>query len=115
MLNHTWPPKGTVYTVKADGVPICAVVKRDNREDYLGFQALEKNDAISAMKHFLAALKYDFNNETVSSKLAELYKNQCLYEKAADMALQSLNAFPSNPATMNLLEEIKYEQQKEAQ
>ncbi|MBK6478105.1 MAG: hypothetical protein IPF93_07390 [Saprospiraceae bacterium] len=115
LLNHTWPPKGTVYTVKADGVPICAVVKRDNREDYLGFQALEKNDAISAMKHFLAALKYDFNNETVSSKLAELYKNQCLYEKAADMALQSLNAFPSNPATMNLLEEIKYEQQKDAQ
>lgn len=109
LLNQTWPPRGTIHLIKADGIPLCAVVRRENRDDYLGFEALKKGDALNATRHFLAALDYAPDNETVSYALAEIYKNGCLYEKAEEMIQQSLTAFPDNPAALQLLKNIKSE------
>ena len=47
--------------------------------------------------------------ETVSYALAEVYKNDCLYEKAEEAIQQSLTAYPDNPAALQLLENIKLE------
>lgn len=109
LFNHTWPPRGTVKIIKANGIPLCAVVRRENQDDYLGFEAIKKGDAQAAIKHFLAALDYAPDNETVSYMLADIYKNNCLYEKAEEAIQQSLAAFPDNPAALQLLEHIKRE------
>ncbi|MDZ4710343.1 MAG: tetratricopeptide repeat protein [Saprospiraceae bacterium] len=109
LFNHTWPPRGTIKIIKANGIPLCAVVRRENQDDYLGFEAIKRGDAPTAIKHFLAALDYAPDNETVSYMLADIYKNNCLYEKAEEMIQQSLAAFPANLAALQLLEDIKTE------
>jgi len=109
LLNGAWPPKGSIHVVRSNGVALCAVVKRDNQDDYLGFEAWRKGDTRVAIKHFLAALQSDPGNETVSYALAEVYKNDCLYEKAEEAIQQSLTAYPDNPAALQLLENIKLE------
>ena len=112
LRNRTWPPKGTIHTIKTGGVPICAVVKRENYNDYLGYEALKKGDHLKAITYFQSYLAYDQFNETVSLTLADIYKNNCLYEKAEELIKQSLQAYPDNPVAKNLLKEVEYEKSK---
>lgn len=112
LRNRTWPPKGTIHTIKTGGVPICAVVKRENFDDYNGYEALKKGDELKAITYFLSYLNYDPLNETVSLALASIYKNNCLYEKAEELIKQSLQAYPDNPVAKNLSKEVEYEKSK---
>lgn len=109
LLNGAWPPKGSIHIIKAGGIPLNAVVQRENQEDYLGFEALKKSDFQSAIKHFEAALQYAPANETVSYAIAELYKNTCQYDKAEQAIELSLISYPDNPAGIQLREDIKIE------
>ncbi len=111
LLNRSWPPKGTIHIVKAGGVPLCAVVKRENQEDYLGFEAMKRNDYKAAIHHLVEALEYTPYNETVSYALAVIYKNICEYDKAERAIEMSLNAYPNNPAGIQLLNDIKLEKE----
>lgn len=109
LLNRSWPPEGTIHIVRAGGIPVCAVVKRENQEDYLGFEAMKRNDYQSAMNHLVAALEYAPYNETVSYALAIIYKSTYQYDKAERAIEMSLNAYPDNPAGIQLLRDIKIE------
>jgi len=48
LKNKNWPSKDALYVVKVDGVPLCAVEKRGSKEDFQGFQALQKNNFMKA-------------------------------------------------------------------
>ena len=69
----------------------------------------KRNDYQSAMNHLVAALEYAPYNETVSYALAIIYKSTCQYDKAERAIEMSLNAYPDNPAGIQLLEDIKIE------
>lgn len=112
LRNHTWPPKGTIHTVKAGGVPLCAIVKRENYDDFLGYEALKQGDQLKAIKYFQSYLAYDPTNETVSLELASIYKNNCLYEKSEEMIKLSLQAYPDNSEAKVLMKEVEYEKSK---
>lgn len=112
LRNHTWPPKGTIHTVKAGGVPLCAIVKRENYDDFLGYEALKQGDQLKAIKYFQSYLAYDPTNETVSLELASIYKNNCLYEKSEEMIKLSLQAYPENSEAKVLMKEVEYEKSK---
>ncbi|MEO5582207.1 MAG: hypothetical protein ABIR66_05920, partial [Saprospiraceae bacterium] len=109
LLNHTWPPKGTIYTVQAEGIPLCAIVKRENKEDYLGMEVYRKNDFESAIKHLVTASDYDPMNETVAMVLANVYKNTCQYQKAESTIVRSLRSRPINPEAYAILKSIQEE------
>lgn len=68
-----WPPKGTIHTIKVDDAIVCAVVKRLDKSDYLGF--LEKNNGnfLVAEEYFKKALAIDPRNETAIEYLGEIY------------------------------------------
>ncbi|MEP7268941.1 MAG: tetratricopeptide repeat protein, partial [Saprospiraceae bacterium] len=109
LLTHVWPPKGTIHTIQADGIPICAIVKRENKEDFLGMTSFGKNDFLSAIQHLEISYKYDPMNEEVSSTLATIYKNQCEYAKAEKVIISSLRAHPGSGPFQTLMKEIQYE------
>jgi len=44
LLNGCFPPEQTVFTVYADGVPLSCVVKKTDKSDYLGGEAMKKGD-----------------------------------------------------------------------
>jgi tetratricopeptide (TPR) repeat protein len=63
MNNGGYPPKGTVYTVDVDGVPIAAVVKRQNYYMPLGYKAIDNKQIDSAIYYFSKAVEWDNKNE----------------------------------------------------
>ncbi len=54
-----YPPKGTVYKVEADGVPIAVVVKREVYYMPLGYKAFESNQFDSAIYYFTKACEWN--------------------------------------------------------
>lgn len=87
LQNNIWPPKNTIHTIDVDGKPICAILKRENREDFFGHEAKMKADNIKenspekmefieeAIHHFEKSVEHDINNETALLSLSELYMN----------------------------------------
>jgi tetratricopeptide (TPR) repeat protein len=50
LKNNLWPPARAIHVVYADGVPLCAVLKRDTKDDYLGYRALCDGKTEDAVK-----------------------------------------------------------------
>ena len=63
MNNGGYPPKGTVYTVNVDGVPIAAVVKREVFYMPLGYRAIDNKQIDSAIYYFAKATEWDNKSE----------------------------------------------------
>jgi hypothetical protein len=112
LLNLTWPPKGTIHTIEADGIPLCAIVRRENIEDYLGFESVAKNDVNGSIEHFNNALIYDPDNERVSLALSLIYLKIGQLDLADKAIRQSLKVYPDNPASINAFNSIQAERQK---
>ncbi len=71
LKNKIWPPIHTIHTIFADGIPICAVVERVTKDDFLGTAELQKGDYIKSALLFEKALAKDPQNELICYKFAE--------------------------------------------
>ena len=74
ILGGYWPPKGTIYEVKVDGVTVAAVVEANNDFSYLGKQYLNKNKGDSALLYYQKAFAYNPLEEEYARGLADAYK-----------------------------------------
>ena len=91
-----WPPKDAAYIIKADGVPIGAVLKRKSNESVYGFRALARNDYSAAARHFEAYLKSDPENANILAILGELQAAQGQYGEALRTLQRAKAADPAN-------------------
>ena len=96
LLKGTFPPKNTVYSVDVDGLPICIVLKREDKNDLYGTNAKNNGNLDVALQHYNLALQQDSLNETalLNSGQIYLYKAQeedTLYLERADSSLTLLN------------------------
>jgi len=110
IAHNIWPPKNTIHTVTLDGVKICAIVKRENRDDFNGFQLLnsairtrsneELNESIRLME---SAIKYDKHNEISYLNLAQAYILSEQFETARKKLNELLSIYPNYEKAVNLL------------
>lgn len=63
LLNGAFPPKGTVYEVKADGIPLAVVVKREVYYMPLGYKAFDASQFDSALYYFTSAAEWNTMDE----------------------------------------------------
>jgi tetratricopeptide (TPR) repeat protein len=96
LLNGGYPPKGTVYTIEADGAPICAVVKREHNDMPLGYKAFESGQYDTAIYYFTKAAEWNpMDEEAFRMKGMALFAAQ-----RADEAIEAYNKaieiFPEN-------------------
>lgn len=70
---EVFPPKNTVHTVDVDGVPVAVVLKRKDKNDFIGTQLKKENKLDSAKFHYFKALEADEHNMTAITNLAEIY------------------------------------------
>jgi tetratricopeptide (TPR) repeat protein len=96
LLNGAYPPKGTVYKVEADGVPICVVVKRETYDMPLGYKAFESNQLDTAIYYFTKAAEWNpMDEEAFRMKGMALFSAQ-----RADEAIvafdKAIEIFPEN-------------------
>lgn len=89
--------KDVIKTIDVDGVPVCAILKRQDKNDYYGKKALDSQQYPKAIEFLNKALQYDANNEIAWTNLglAQLNSNQ------PNEAVQSLsNALKISPENM---------------
>jgi len=73
--NADFPPQNTVYQVKVDDKPICLVLKRETKDDLIGYQLKNEKNYISAIFHLKNAYGKDSTNISNSMNLIECYMN----------------------------------------
>jgi tetratricopeptide (TPR) repeat protein len=110
-INHNiWPPKNTIYTVNLDGVKICAIVKRDNKDDYKGYELMnrairsrnkaELDESIILMEN---ALRLDPHNEISYLNVAQAYIMKEQFEMARRKLNDLLAFYPNYEKALNLI------------
>jgi len=88
LKNKIWPPGDAIHTIYADDVPIGIVLERKNKDDYLGYRAVEEGRSAEAITHFETALKFNDKDEMIFYNFARALYNEGFYEKA-DSALKA--------------------------
>lgn len=101
--KEIFPPVNTVYTVKVDDVPICIVLKRNDKSDFYGYQCMEQGKVDSAKMFFHKALVANPYNEQALENLSELYLKEHKPDSALVYASRWYESVPSNISAMNLL------------
>jgi tetratricopeptide (TPR) repeat protein len=73
--KNAWPLDQSVYVVKTSEVPIGVVVKRPDRSDLLGNEALAANDFPKALEHFEKAVQQYPNDDMITMNMGLVYLN----------------------------------------
>jgi tetratricopeptide (TPR) repeat protein len=96
LLNGAFPPKGTVYTVMADNVPLACVVKREVSYMPLGYKAMDAQKYDSAVYYFKKAVEW----EPKSEEAHRMYGFACMvsnnFEEALKQYDEAISIFPEN-------------------
>jgi len=86
LINKSWPPENAIKIIYADHVPVCAVLERKSKDDFYGYEALQKGKTKDALKFFEQALKINDKDEMIYYNFASALCDDGQYEKA-DSAL----------------------------
>ncbi|TNE81797.1 MAG: tetratricopeptide repeat protein [Bacteroidetes bacterium] len=90
-----FPPKGTIHTIDVDGVPVCAIVKRENQYMPQGYALVEAGKMAEAIEPLKKAVAYDSMNDEAWRMLGLAYlnsggNNQAEAIQALDKAIEIL-------------------------
>lgn len=94
MKRHFFPPKGTIHEIKVDNSVIACVVKRENKSDFYGIEAVKKNDFVNGIKLLEDAVKYDGYNEIAWTYLGIAYANTGRMQEASTALTNAINISP---------------------
>ena len=96
LKNNLYPPDKTVHTIESGGVPLCAIIDRSDKNDFLGYQALESGNYEKALGHFEAAIKSYPRTEAVATGLGMAYMNLSRFGEARKAFEQSVKINPTS-------------------
>lgn len=110
ITHNIWPPKNTIHTITLDGVKICAVVKRENKDDNKGFELLNKSiksrnraDLDESIRLLENAISIDKNNEITYLNLAQAYILREEFDTARKKLAELLTIYPNYEKALNLI------------
>jgi tetratricopeptide (TPR) repeat protein len=94
LKKGSWPPPDAIHVVYADGIPVCAVLKRMTYEDYKGYAALEAGHVDEAIKSFHEALKINWSDEMIFYNFARALRIRGLFREADSALVTGLDVNP---------------------
>ena len=95
-----FPPQNVVHTITVDGKPICFILKRKDKSDWIGYKYKSENQIDSAVYYFKKSLEYDAYNEVVLLNLIETYF-QIGMSDSAKIYIDRVLAFLPSDASAN--------------
>ncbi|MDR2814407.1 MAG: phospholipid carrier-dependent glycosyltransferase [Prevotellaceae bacterium] len=107
--NHAFPPKNTAFRVDVDGVPICIVLKRGDRSDYLGHRDMQQGQLGEAAAHLRKALEYDEYNEQALDDLISIYSRTAMPDSALKLAKRWAKFNPGSSTALNHLATLYFD------
>ncbi len=103
LKNNLWPPSNSIHVIYADNVPVCAVLERKTKADYLGYRALEEGNDSLSISYFRDILKIDDKDEMIFYNFAVALFNSGYYVQADSALKRGLEINPDfEPALMYL-------------
>jgi len=63
LKNKLWPPENAIHVIYADQIPVCAVIKRESKDDYYGYSALTEGRTKDAINYFEKVVQTDDKDE----------------------------------------------------
>jgi glycosyltransferase involved in cell wall biosynthesis/tetratricopeptide (TPR) repeat protein len=103
LTSGNWPPAETIYTVKVDGVPIAAVLKRKTKKDLAGFELMKAKKIFEAKAMFLESLQEYPENEEVWEALSQIYDAEGKPDSAIYAGYQVLRRHPGDINTYQMI------------
>jgi tetratricopeptide (TPR) repeat protein len=94
LKNNTWPPKNAIYVIYADKVPVCAVLERKSKDDYLGYCALNEGRNKDAINFFNKVIQGDDKDEMIFYNFAAALYNDGQYQRADSVLKKGLEINP---------------------
>jgi tetratricopeptide (TPR) repeat protein len=98
-----WPPAGTIHTIKVDGYPVCAIVRRVTHADHEGCTAFKNRDYPGAIDSFEKALEADPYNETAWLYLGWSLRNSGDLTGSSEAAKTLIDIHPESETPRELL------------
>jgi len=109
-----WPPKNTIHTIDVDGKAICAILKRNTKDDFYAYEYKTKaenpkdsmpvrvQNMMKAEELYKKAIQIDPNNETALLALTEIYMNRGNLDTANIFADMLLKVYPTYENGLNM-------------
>lgn len=101
LRSEMFPPKNTVHAIQVDGVPICIILRHDDRNDFIGHELLRSGNIDSALYHLRKALDYDPNNECVLFDMCNAFLQRQQSDSLLATANIILSKMPHNAQAVN--------------
>lgn len=92
--NGRWPSSASIFNIYADSVPVCTVLKRRTKADYLGYQALISKKYDKAVKYFEEAVKINDEDEMIFYNFARALNETGQSVKADSLLAVALEINP---------------------
>ena len=112
LKNKIWPPENAIHIIYADKVPVCAVLERKSKNDFLGYNALNEGRSRDAIKYFESALKVDDKDEMIFYNFAAALYNDKQYQRADSVLKKGLEINPDFEPVLMYLGNIARSQNK---
>jgi hypothetical protein len=112
LINKTWPPENAIKVIYADKVPICAVLERKSKDDFLAYEDLENGKTKEALSLFDKALKKDFKDEMIYYNFASALFDDGQIGKADSVLKKCLEINPDFDLALMFLGNIAKSQNR---
>ena len=94
LKNKNWPPANSIKTIEIEGVPVCAILKRENKDDLYGYQAYIQHRPDEAVKYFEEVVKKNCQDELIFFNFASVCNELGQKEKAMELLQKGLEIKP---------------------
>ena len=102
LKNNIWPPYKTIHTIEVDHVPVCAVVKRESKQDWEGISMLDHQDPEHGIPVLEEVIKKEPCNEIAMLRLGEAYIQTGQFADAHRVLDKCLKIYPDYDKALNL-------------
>lgn len=103
LKNNIWPPKNAIHVIFVDKVPVCAILKRDTKSDFLGYQALLSGDTAQSVRLFEESVRANYDDELIFCNFAQALLKTGNFARAQLELQKALTINPGcEPALMSL-------------
>jgi tetratricopeptide (TPR) repeat protein len=96
LKNRSFPPKGTIHTIDVDGIPLAAIVKRENLYSFQGNQFITQNKFPQADSVMQKAAAYSPESEETWRTLGLAQLNRGDLVNAEKSIRKSIELMPEN-------------------
>ncbi len=90
-----WPPSNTIFTIDVDKVPICAVLKRETKDDWKAIDLIKEGKTDSAIVLLQEVINKYPQNETAYLELGKAYLKLARYLLAEETFKEGLKVLPT--------------------